>query len=329
MKNEKLFSELHGSGLISGESYERIKKWQSGRIISLHWDLKTLLYLGVTLLSGGLGILVYKNIDTIGHKAILTFIALLSIGSYAYCFKKARPFSWQKIEAPTILFDYILLLGCLTMLTFIGYLQYQYTVFGNKYGIATFIPMVILFFCAYYFDHLGVLSMAITNLAAWLGITITPLHLWQSNNFNSDRVIYTGICIGALLLALGYAGKKRKWKPHFEFTYNNFATHAMFVSLLAAMFRFSSVYYLWFIAVAGFTVYNYIKSVRENSFYFLVVTVLYAYVGISYVAVKLLSFSEFNTASVYISILYFMLSSFWVANFLMRQNKKLKKNDSI
>ncbi|MDQ6764326.1 MAG: hypothetical protein M3015_17115 [Bacteroidota bacterium] len=65
------------------------------------------------------------------------------------------------------MFDYILLFGCLSLLTFVGYLQFEYNVFGNKWGLATFIPMVVLFMAAYYFDHLGVLILAIVNLAAW------------------------------------------------------------------------------------------------------------------------------------------------------------------
>jgi hypothetical protein len=70
-----------------------------------------------------------------------------------------------KVEAPTPFFDYILLLGCLTFITLVGYSQVQFTIFGQRFGLAVFIPMIVLFFSAYYFDHLGVLSMAITN---WL-----------------------------------------------------------------------------------------------------------------------------------------------------------------
>ena len=66
-------------------------------------------------------------------------------------------------------------LAALLLLTFITYLQVQYNVFGDRFGLATFIPMIILFYCAYYFDHLGVLSMAVANLAAWMGIAVTPL----------------------------------------------------------------------------------------------------------------------------------------------------------
>ena len=53
--------------------------------------------------------------------------------------------------------------------------------------------MVVLFFCAYFFDHIGILSLAITNLAAWVGIVVTPAEILKSNDFNSVTIIYTGL----------------------------------------------------------------------------------------------------------------------------------------
>jgi hypothetical protein len=120
-------------------------------LFSLHWELKTLLYLGVLLLSGGLGILIYENIDSISHQAILAAVALVSAGSFYYCYKQSSAFSWKKVKSPTPLYDYLLLLGCLTFITFIGYLQFAYTAFGSRYGLATAIPLVVIFFSAYYF----------------------------------------------------------------------------------------------------------------------------------------------------------------------------------
>ena len=146
--NIQTFKQLHREGLISDNSLQKVEAMEKARLFSLQWELKTLLYLGVTLLSGGLGILVYKNIDSIGHQAILAFIALVCAGCFYYCRRKAAPFSVSKLPSPDPYFDYILLLGCLTLITFIAYLQYAYTVFGNHYGLATFIPMVILFISA-------------------------------------------------------------------------------------------------------------------------------------------------------------------------------------
>ncbi len=186
---QKLFDQLYSDGVISAESNAKVEYSEKHKLFSIHWELKTLLYLGVLLLSGGLGILVYKNIDTIGHQAILLFIALVAAASFYYCFKTSYPYSTAKVDAPNTFFDYVLLLACCTFISFVAYLQYQYQIFGNRYGAATFFPMLVLFFSAYYFDHIGILSMAIVNLAAWLGLTITPLNILQSNDFNNSRII--------------------------------------------------------------------------------------------------------------------------------------------
>src|SRR5882757_9506041 len=210
--DQHLFKKLHAEGLIADDSLRKITALEEGRLFSLHWELKTLLYLGVTLLSGGLGVLVYKNIDTIGHQVVLAFIALVCAGCFYYCIRKKAPFTFFKVPPPNAFFDYILLLGCLTFITFIGYLQFEYTFFGNAYGLATFIPMVVLFFSAYYFDHLGVLSLAITNLAAWAGIAVTPLQILKENDFANERLIYTGLALGILLVLAGLTSERRNFK---------------------------------------------------------------------------------------------------------------------
>jgi hypothetical protein len=322
----KLFEQLHKEGLISESSFEKIKEDSAKQLFSIHWEIKTLLYLGVLLISGGLGILIYKNIDTIGHQAILSFIALLSATAFVYCIKTKPPFSTTKVESPTIYFDYVLLLGCITFISFIAYLQIQYNVFGTRYGLATFFPMLILFFSAYFFDHLGVLSLAITNLAAWIGITVTPTQLLRANDFNSSTILYSGLFLGALLLALAFVSKHKKWKQHFEFTYANFGTHVLFVSCLAAMFHFERMYMLWFLLLAALATFFYIKSIQRSSFYFLVVTTLYAYVGISYVVIKLFALipNRFSTEVVYLNLLYFISSGIGLVLFLINSNKKIK-----
>ena len=93
-----LFEKLLQSGLITENEFEKIKSAEAQKKVSVHWDLRTLLYLGILLLVTGLGIVVYKNIDTIGHDAIITFILVCCAACFFYCFKKAKGFSLQKIE---------------------------------------------------------------------------------------------------------------------------------------------------------------------------------------------------------------------------------------
>ena len=77
-----LFKQLREEGLISPLSFEKIEIEKRSRLFSVHWELRTILYLGILLLTSGLGILVYKNLDTIGHQVILIFIAALCTGCF-------------------------------------------------------------------------------------------------------------------------------------------------------------------------------------------------------------------------------------------------------
>jgi hypothetical protein len=323
--NLSLFEQLHADGHVSDVSLQKIKTAQSNKLFSLHWELKTMLYLGVLLLSGGLSILVYKNIDTIGHQVILFVIAAVCAGCFFYCFKKKLPYSNTRVVSPNSFFDYILLLGCLTFITFVGYLQFQYNVFGTRYGLATFIPMLVLFFTAYYFDHLGVHSMAITTLAAWVGIAVTPAHILQQNDFKSETIIITGFLLGICLIAAGYFSATKKIKQHFEFTYSNFGTHILFISTLASMFHFEAIYLLLFLVLGGISYFFYRKAIRERSFYYLLILSLYLYIGLSYCVIRLI-FDAANTGigSIYLLCMYFILSATGLIFFLIGMNKKIK-----
>lgn len=327
--NTPLFERLHQEGLISDLSFEKIQQRSISGLFSVHWELKTILYLGILLLTGGLGILIYKNIDTIGHQVILAVIGLLCIGCFVYCERKKLPFSTAKVPAPNSFFDYILLLGCLTLITFITYLQVQYTAFGDKYGLATFIPMVILFFCAYYFDHLGVLSMAIVNLAAWMGIAITPLSILKENDFADAEIIFAGLLLGVVLNVMAHISRHKKIKAHFCFTYTNFGMNILFIACLAGMFQFEDLYMLWLLPLAGAVFYFYKKALADASFYFMLMLTLYAYIGLSYIVLHVMLFGKLGVGNFYFLFMYFIGSGIGVITFLNMMNKKLKSNDRI
>jgi hypothetical protein len=327
--NSSLFEKLHAEGILSDASLQKVRAHISSGLFSVHWELKTLLYSGVLLLTTGLGVLVYKNIDTISHQALLLLIVLVCAGSFFYCFKTKAPYSPKKVEAPHAFFDYIVLLGCLTFVMLAGYLQVQYQLFGDRYGLMTFIPMVVLFFSAYYFDHLGVLSLAITNLAAWVGITVTPAKILADNDFNSSTLIITGLLLGLLFMVTAYLSKRYSIKPHFAFTYSNFGTHLMFISCLAGLFHFEASYLLWFLLLLGFGWGFYRKAIAERSFYYLLVLTIYTYIGLSYVVLRFLLNDDFSDSTLYLVCLYFITSAIGLILSLVRMNKKIKQYDSV
>jgi hypothetical protein len=319
------FESMHKDGAMGDASYAKYRARIDPPLISVHWDLRTILYIGVLSLSTGLGILVYKNIDSIGHTAVLISIVLISLSGYSYCFKKKLPFSIEKVNSPDSFFDYILLLASLSFIIFIGYWQYQYQVFGDRYGLVAIIPTLVLFFTAYFFDQLGILSLAITNLCAWAGIVVTPTKILASNDFNSGTLIVTGIVVSLVLIAAGKASTRTGWKSHFAFTYINFGMNIIFISCLAGIFHFDSVYLIWFLLLSVICGYFYWEAVNNRSFYFILMLTLYGYIGLSYVVLRLLFYTiSGDTGSLFLASLYFIGSGIGLVFFLMRMNKKIK-----
>jgi len=315
-----IYQKLFEDGLVSQQSMDKVEQRLKNPLISVHWELKTLLYLGVLLLSTGLGILIYKNIDTIGHQAILTFIALISIGSFAWCFRKANPFARYKAISPGAVFDYVLLLGCLSMLSFLGYLQFQYEVFGTNYGLATLLPMLVLFYMAYRFDHLGVLGLAITNLGLWMGVTSDPYQL-LTGNLGHINVIVTALALGLILLSAGYLSERYQFKSHFKFTYQHFGLNISFIALIAGYLidHFPLIRLVWAVAIFVLGAILFRDAFKNKSFYFLILILLYLYA-----AVSIMVFPVLVNLDIVVCFMYFIISAVCMIVILTKLNKTLK-----
>lgn len=323
--NGSIFEDLYIRGLLSEKSINKVRAYQVKAILSLFWELRTLLYLGIVMLSTGLGILVYKNIDTIGHQVILLFIAAITTGCFYWCNKNKLPFSMGKVDAPDAFFDYFVLLGSLSFLTFTGYLQYQYEVFGSRYGLATFIPMLVLFFIAYYFDHRGILSLAIANLAVWMGVTVTPKELIASADFDDLTFIYTYLSLGCILLLAAYLTVEANFKKHFFFSYHHYGIHVTFIALLCGYFYFEYAFSLaWLIVLLVLALFVYKQSFRNKSFYFLMVAVLYAYIATGGFVVR--SMIEMQGEDLWFFVfMYFVVSGIGLIMYLINANKEIKE----
>lgn len=323
--NEGLFQKLHAEGLLGDTSFARLEQKRLNPRFSVFWEIKTLLYVGIILLTSGLGILVYKNIDSLSHIVILLFIALVTAACFVYCFRIKKPFSKDKVTSPSTFFDYILLLGAVSFLIFTGYLQYQYNVFGSNYGLATFIPMLVLFYLAYDFDHIGILNMAIVNLGIWMGVSVTPKNLLLSYTFDSQSIILTYFGFSLLLLAGAWLTQKFKVKPHFKFSYYHYGMHVCIISLLAGYFyNYDSGFcMLYMLGAFTFMIVIYRDSFKQKNLYFLVCISLYAYFAISALVTRF--FIKMPDEGAFTLLLfYFIGSAIGFVFFLINLNKKLK-----
>jgi hypothetical protein len=319
-----IYEQLHTDGIISDSSFEKIKVSRLTTLFSIHWEIKTILYLGIMLLTGGIGILIYKNIDSIGHQVILLLIALLSGGCFSYCFKHKKPFSPAKVQTPNTFYDYVLLLGTISLVIFVGYLQYQYNVFGSNYGLATFIPMLALFYIAYSFDHIGILNMAIANLGIWMGVSVTPKQLLAAGTFNNQSIIYAYLGFGLILLALAWLSQRFILKKHFKFSYQHYGIHVSLIALLAGyVFNYYYYYLIWLVGLFILSAIIYKDAYKEKSFYFILLTVLYSYIAFSCLFVRaMVSFND--VGAFYLLFLYFIGSAVGLILLLIHLNKKLK-----
>jgi hypothetical protein len=329
MKEEtRIVQFLSEEGRISEDSAQKVTTDLESGLFSIGFELRAILSIGVLLLSSGLGLLIYKHIDSIGHMAVISIIASISFICLGYSYKGRMPYSHAQVTSPGMIYDYVLLLGCLTFSTFIIYLQYAYAFFGSHQGMPMLLPAILFFYLAYYFDHIGVLSLAIVSFAGFIGIAITPTELLQKNDFSDSAMIFSGLGLGIALAGSAILLSARDIKSHFKFTYFNFATHLLFISCLAGLFMLSYWWLFALLMVPLFTI-SYIHAVRDRSFYFLLFSVLYGYIAVSDVFFRILRFDDEGIGMAYLGLLYLMGSSVYMIIFLIRSNKKFKEHADI
>ena len=288
----RYLADLQARGLLPPEQAAAIAAAERSRPFSLHYELRALLYLGTTLLAGGLGVLIYQNIDSIGHGVIIAVIAALMAACFTYAARHRAPFTWGMAPKTSVGADYLLLLGCLLFVVLEGYVQYQYNLFGTRYGLVTIIPALVFLPLAYWFDHRGVLAMGLTALASWVGLTVAPLAVLTENEFWDDHIRGAAIGLGVGLMAVGFYSEYSGRKAHFAFTYlllgSNLALAALATSLLQATFHEQpglglSCVVMVLALCAGLFWY----ARRTQSYWFLVLAAGYAYFAAGYVLVQL------------------------------------------
>jgi hypothetical protein len=319
MNKQQVLQALVNKEIISPEQAALIGDYEKTKPFSIHWELRSILYLGIVLFGSGIGVIVYENIDTIGHQFIIAAIGALSAWCFYYTYKHALPYSNHQVKNSKKLADYILLLGCTAFLVLEGYLQFQYNVFGTRYGLAIIIPTIIFFFCAYRYDHRGALSMAITGLASWLGLTVAPLSILSENDFTEDRLLGTAVILGCILCAVGWASDQKDIKKHFSFTYIFIGGNLAMLASLTGIFddKAQIGYILIGLGLSAFFIF---RARHAQSLVFLLMGVVYGYIILTYI---IFSNLEAADASFFFGTFYFLFTSIGVIYFLLNFKKFL------
>lgn len=279
--NLETLKELLSKGLITQDQFERIEAVYSKKIFSVFYDLRTILYLGIVLFSSGIGLLIYKNIGQIGHYASLGLLVFATAGCIYYAFKKGAPFSKEFVRPATPYFDYLVLLGCLLFISVIGYLQFLFGFLNESIQEVTLFTAVFFFLMAYRFDHVGVLSLAITAFASFWGLRVSPQHWNSSEIISQNNLRIAAIIFGLTVSLIALILDKKKIKAHFTFTYLNFCCLLYFSGSLVGVFDTSpnTIYILTtYIGCGGAIYFAFLK----RSFLFLLYAFVCGYIVTTY-----------------------------------------------
>ncbi len=274
--------ELFEKELLSKEQFEKIDAIASHKVVSVFYELRTLLYLGVMLFTTGAGMLIYQNIGDIGHIVSIIALTFIMIGCFWHTIKQATEYVNTPVKSPTPYYDYVLLLGSLLFVSIQGYLQLQYGLLNDTLGWNTLFTSLFFFYAAYRFDHIGLLSLAITALASFWSITISP-QKWYSGEFFSAAYLHrTAIAFSIALGMISMILDNKQIKKHFTFTYLNFCMLIFFVGSVTGLFIDEFIYGAYVLLIYTGCLFAWYQARNKTSFLFLLYAFLAGYIATTY-----------------------------------------------
>src|SRR5437762_951980 len=126
-------SQWKETGAITAPQYDAISAIVRRDRFSVFFELNALLYLGVLSFIAGLAWVIQVYFATLGDVAILSGLTLILLVAFYYCFSRTLPFSPVQVESPTLAFDYILYLGCLTFGIEVGYIESRFQLMQSEW----------------------------------------------------------------------------------------------------------------------------------------------------------------------------------------------------
>ncbi|WP_290844334.1 DUF2157 domain-containing protein [Flavobacterium sp.] len=290
IQNEKAAEILYQKGILNQDELVSIKAYKSLGIFSVHHELLLFLYIAVLLVVSALGILVYENIDTVGHTILIGLTLISAAACFYFSFKKAPAFSTEETFFENPVFDYVVLLGTMLTGVFFGYLQFQYNPLGNTFALASALTSLVGFFAAYRFDNRSSLSIAITTLSATIGIAITPRAVMELDIFENLPMFVSGIALGMLLVVWGEISQRKNIKRHFAPFFFGFGQHLIGICCIVGLIQ--DYWPIFLIVMALAMVYFFRKSHQQESTALFVFTILYSFFGANIALIRLIILTE-------------------------------------
>jgi Predicted membrane protein (DUF2157) len=262
-------------GVITDAQHEALGALVRNDRFSVSLELNALLYLGVLAIAAGVAWTVQTHFASLGDTAIVLALTAIVGACFWYCFSRARPYSSDEVESPTLMFDYVLYLGCVVFAIELGYLETRFTLLGDAWDAYVLLSAVVFFGAAYRFDNRFVLSLALSTLAAWFGIKLNRLGIRSSDSLRISALAY-----GALVAGMGAGLHRLAIKKHFLETHLHVAATAVFVALVSGVLS-KDLGLLYLTGVIALGAASVAGGTRYRRFDFVAYGVVFPYVGIS------------------------------------------------
>lgn len=327
-KTNRNIQKLLDKELLSKEQEIGIRNYFSLGIFSLRNELLFLMYLSVLLFTSGIGVLIYKNIDTIGHSLILLVMFVLIVVCFYFSFKESKGFSKEDIDFENPVYNYLVLLAVILSCSFMGYIQFQYAVFGSYFEISIYISAFIALASAYYFNNKSALSIGITALVTSLGISLTPRTLINNDVYWNESLSYYGLLLGLIITLWSVYSKRIALKKQFDLVLLTFALHLISICSIAGLMN--DFWILFVLLMGGSSYFFYQKSFEIQAISIYIFTLLYGFIGFNIFVIRLLGHTDledFWELLVIILPVYFITSIVLFVKAIKNFNKKT--NDSL
>jgi hypothetical protein len=267
-------------GIISPEQHALLRGLSRGEPFSLFLELNILLYAGIVAFVAGLGWTVSTWSQQLGDVLILTVLSMLLAACFWYCFSRAAAWSRAEVSSPNLAFDYVLYLGCLTWSLELTYLENRFHLLSGQWDLYLWATAGLFFLLAYRFDSRFVLSLALSALAGWFGLTISYWPTHQDATYRQYAILYAVLVTGA-----GAILQRRGLKAHFLGTYLNIGANVLFWAVLSGVFEWQDAL-VWYMALLGACGASLAWGLARRQFSFVAYAAVYGYVGISWIVIR-------------------------------------------
>jgi hypothetical protein len=246
---------LESSGALMGETAASLRRTARRELVSVRLELRLLLYLGVTMIAGGVGLFFAEHHRQVGPAVVAALAGAVAAACLAYAFRRAPAFTWEATGAQPLAYDYALLLALLLAGADLAYLESQFSLLGAHWPHHLLALGLLALLAAYRFDSRTALSLALSSLAAWRGLSLYLLP-GITGPLLDDSLRTSALLLGALYIAAAAGSVLAKRKAHFEPVYAPVGLALLLGGLFSGTFAESSV--LWILAllaVAGAVMY--------------------------------------------------------------------------